>query len=84
MGKAIIATDVGGNREAIINSECGIIIPANDEQALSNAILELYNNPEHRQKLGQNAQVCVKSLFGLDKMIMQMEKLYTELAQKQE
>ena len=42
MGKAIIATDVGGNREAIIDGQSGVIVPPNNVNSLADAILKLY------------------------------------------
>jgi glycosyltransferase involved in cell wall biosynthesis len=82
MGKAIIATAVGGNREAIVNGESGIIIPPNDVDALAKAILELHGNAKRRAEMGQNAKTRVQSHFGIDKMISQMEKLYCDLANR--
>ncbi len=37
-GKPVIATDVGGNREAVITDGLGLLVPAQDPDALSNAM----------------------------------------------
>ena len=82
MGKAVIATDVGGNREAICHGESGIIIPANDVKALADAIINLYKNPTLRKSLGANARLRVEREFTIQKMITQMEKFYYNLYEK--
>lgn len=52
MGIPMIATDVGGNKEAIIHGETGLIVPAKNPKELSDAILNLVNNP-NRIKMGE-------------------------------
>ena len=76
-GLPIIATDVGGNPEAIINKESGIIVPAENPQALGKAILQLANNPGLQQKLGENARIRVKEKFSLDRCVEEYFDLYT-------
>ncbi len=52
-GLPIIATDVGGNREALGNA--GLLIQPNDAEALSNAVLQLLD-PDLRYRFGNLAQ----------------------------
>ena len=82
MGIPVIATDVGGNREAIVHGESGLIIPSNDVNALADAIMNLYNNKKMRKSLGDNAKRHIESKFVIDKMIEQMEQFYQEMYQK--
>lgn len=44
--KPVIATDVGGIPEVVINNETGFVIPAKSAVALSNAINNIFMNPE--------------------------------------
>ena len=82
MGIPVIATDVGGNREAIVHGESGLIIPPNDVNALADAIMNLYKNKKRRKSFGQNAKRRVESKFARNKMIEQMEQFYQEMYQK--
>ena len=82
MGIPVIATDVGGNREAIIHGESGLVIPPNDVNALADAIVNLYKNKKLRKSLGDNAKRRIESKFVVDKMIEQMEQFYLEMYQK--
>ncbi|MEC4685155.1 MAG: glycosyltransferase [Nitrospirota bacterium] len=78
-GRPVIASDVGGNAEAVIHNETGIIIPPDDSDRLSQAILELYNNPERRVRMGVKARERAASTFSLEKMIKEHERFYEEV-----
>jgi len=62
----IISTDTGGAE--IIKDCCGIIIPVNDVVTLSNAILELINDQQLREKYSKNACEKIKE-FSWEKLI---------------
>lgn len=76
-----IATDTGGNSEAVINGETGIIIPTNDPEKLSQAILTLASNPTLREQYGKAARKRAEELFNLEKCVKQYNSLYALLAQ---
>ena len=78
-GRPVIASDVGGNAEAVVHNETGIIIPPDDPAALSRAILELYNNPEKRLQMGQKARERAAESFSIEKMIREHESFYETL-----
>jgi len=52
----IIATDVGGNPEIIRNEDTGLLVKVRDTETLYNAMVELYNNKELRERLAENAR----------------------------
>lgn len=79
MGKPVIATDVGGNAEAVVHNETGLIIPPDDSGSLVEAIFKLYRNPELRLEMGRKARRRVEEEFPLEKMIREHERLYEEL-----
>ena len=54
LGIPCITTDVTGAKDAVKKDFNGIIVPAKDTVALSNAMLELFNDNEKRTKLGIN------------------------------
>jgi glycosyltransferase involved in cell wall biosynthesis len=78
-GKAIIATDVGGNREAIQSGVSGILVPPRDVNALTKAILNLIKNKDLATQLGKRAKERFLSEFTRSKMIKKTERLYNEL-----
>jgi O-antigen biosynthesis protein len=63
LGKAVIATDVGGVREAIQSGLNGIVIGVDDVAALANALNELVSSPELRRSLGRRARATFLECF---------------------
>ncbi len=74
-GLPVIASDVGGVREAV-DKEVGFLIERGDKEALKKALMELIENPDLREKMGQNAQKRAEDNFSLDKMLRETEKVY--------
>ncbi|MBL7036450.1 glycosyltransferase family 4 protein [Candidatus Microgenomates bacterium] len=78
-GKAIITTKCDGIPEDIVNRKDGILVPMLDEHSLSDAILEVINNPKLIKKLGNNAKKAYISKFSFDYMKKDVEKLLSTI-----
>ncbi|MCK5595187.1 glycosyltransferase [bacterium] len=74
-GKPVVATDVGGNKEIVIDGENGFIVPFRDKDALADKILALVGNEELIEKMGLAAKETVKN-FSLSRMAHKTEHLY--------
>ena len=68
-GKPVVATDVGGNRELVIDGKTGFLIPPNNPSALAEAILKLLNDVSLRSQMGTEGRVRIKDYFSKEKMI---------------
>ncbi|MAT44682.1 MAG: hypothetical protein CL609_20295 [Anaerolineaceae bacterium] len=55
-GLAIIASGENDNPKTLTHDQTGLIIPPCDEEVLIQALSHLLNDPQKRQKLGQNAR----------------------------
>jgi len=75
-GRAIIATDVPGCREIVLNGENGILIPPQNPQALAEAIRQLIEDPALRQKMGETGRRIAISEFSSKKVIGETLALY--------
>lgn len=76
----IVATDVGGNGEAVIDGENGYLVPPGDSAALARAMSRLAALPKHdRAALGEAGRVRTKELFETERVVDRWEALYTEL-----
>lgn len=73
---AIVATDVGGNREIVQHGVTGSIVPAHDVEALAQAILGLLRNPEHAARLGAAARTMMEAGGSLEAMALRYAALY--------
>ncbi|PIR80281.1 MAG: hypothetical protein COU25_00985 [Candidatus Levybacteria bacterium CG10_big_fil_rev_8_21_14_0_10_35_13] len=76
MKKPVVGTDVVGINEAIRNEVDGLLIPAKDIKALSNAILRIVSDKLLKDNLIRNAFNKVQTSFELDKQVNQLIKLY--------
>ncbi len=60
VGKAVIATRVGGLQDVVVDGETGILVPPNDAGALRDAIDLLMESPELRDQMGHRAAAHVR------------------------
>ena len=75
----IIATDISGNPELVIDCRTGFLIPPGNPEPLAESILHLLNSPRLRQQMGQAGRQRVKDFFQIERMVAQTECLYLEL-----
>ena len=73
---AIIATDVGGNKEAL--GDAGILIKPEDPKLLAEAITNLVQDSQKRQALSAKA-LQRSALFNEDKMLEETKKIYEKV-----
>jgi glycosyltransferase involved in cell wall biosynthesis len=79
-GLPVIATDVGGNREALGAANCGLLVPPRSPDLLAQAVLELVQAPAQRRRFSENARTRAVSVFSIDAMVRAHEHIYTRLA----
>lgn len=82
MKKPLIATNVGGIPEIVIDGKTGILVPPESPEALSASIIKLHNNPDMRIEMGRAGYYRAKELFDIETTVHEFEKLYTELVKK--
>jgi polysaccharide biosynthesis protein PelF len=73
-GKAIIASDVGGVREAL--QGCGVLVRSRRPHELANAITMLLNDKTMRTKFGNAAAKKVSEEFTLEQSITKFQDQY--------
>lgn len=78
-GLPVIASNIGGIAEIVKDGETGILVPAQNPQALAESLIELIENPEKRQKFGQAGRRQVIENFDAKKMAEQYGKVYQEM-----
>jgi glycosyltransferase involved in cell wall biosynthesis len=81
-GRPVVATDVGGAREAIVEGETGYLVPAGDDELMATRIITLLKEPNRAQSLGERGREVAASKFSLDTQLRQTEDLYNRLLQK--
>jgi len=77
-GLPSVVTDVGGNREVVVDEETGILVPKGDEQALSIALERLVDNTTLRKQMGVKARERVEDHYSLSTMIKEYAQIYQD------
>jgi glycosyltransferase involved in cell wall biosynthesis len=80
-GIPVIANRVGGNPE-LITDDRGVLVAANDEQALSAAMECVLRDQALRTHLGHNARAYAQANFTIEQMRKQHEELYAALIER--
>jgi glycosyltransferase involved in cell wall biosynthesis len=78
-GLPVIASNVGGVREAIIDGETGILVPSGSIDALREALLRLLRDAELRAQLGREARDQFVMKFMLSSMKEKSKHVYLEV-----
>jgi glycosyltransferase involved in cell wall biosynthesis len=76
-GRPVVATDVGGVKEAIGDS--GLLARARSPKELASKILKLLDHPELQRELSLKARMRVERLFSYKKFLEEYRRLYLEL-----
>lgn len=79
MGKPVVATDNGGNKEMVMHGKTGFIVPPGDCEALADRIQYLYINPGQRKLMGKESRKRIEQYFDIKYMIEKHEDFYKEL-----
>merc|ERR1739838_295733 len=85
-GRPIIASvpDTGTAMRVVKESGGGIVVTPEDSQALAEAILELYENPEKVEELGKQGRKYAEENFGSKTTLDSYEALFAEILSHQE
>jgi len=79
-GKPVVATDVGGAQEVVIDGRTGVLSPPASSSAISTTVAGLLDDPEKQSTLGQAARRHVVREFGLQHSMDAYRHLYEALA----
>jgi glycosyltransferase involved in cell wall biosynthesis len=80
--KPIVATNVEGIPEVVVDGQTGLLVPHKDPGSLSKAIVYFLTHQEIALEMGKNGQVRLMEKFTLERMRQQYENLYLEAYQK--
>jgi glycosyltransferase involved in cell wall biosynthesis len=79
MKKPVIATNVGGSAEQVIDGETGFLVPPRDAEALAARLLLLHDNPVLRRAMGEAGRRRAEDQFTLEQMMTKLKVIYLEL-----
>lgn len=79
MARPVIAADVGGLSEVVIDGETGLTTPREDVPALARALIVLLEDHTYAQRLGRAARRRGEEMFSLTRAADEYEALYRQV-----
>jgi glycosyltransferase involved in cell wall biosynthesis len=81
-GKAVVATAVGGNVEAVSDGVNGLLVPPQDSIALEAAMSRLLADLPAARRMGELARRAVHETYEIGVMVKAYERVYTMLVDR--
>ncbi len=76
----IVATDVGGIPECVVDGETGYLVPPADTKQLATALIKLLTNEAHRHELGNQGREFVSRHFSRKSQMARLEQVLEKVA----
>ena len=81
-GLPVVACDVGGNPEAVVDGGTGRLVPPRDPATLADAMAEILADPGKGRSMGEAGRRRAIERFSLDRMVRDIEEMYETLARR--
>ena len=78
-GMAVVASNVGGNKEIIEDKKNGLLFEVGDKQDLAEKLSVLCNDKSLREELGMNARNKILKDYSIDIVTEKYIRLYNEI-----
>ncbi len=81
MGAArpVVATNVGGALEAMVEGKTGYLVKPGDDQAMAQYIIQLLHHPAQAREMGNYGRQIVEQKFSSEAQLTLTERLYEQL-----
>lgn len=77
--KPVVATNIGGVSEIVVDGETGLLVPPKDYKAMADAILRLLIDKEYAYNLGKAGFTRLTEIFTIDKFNQEISSVLFEL-----
>lgn len=74
-GLPVIASRIAGNEELVVPGETGLLVSAEDADALREALRQLLTDEAARERMGRAGQIRVAEKFGWDATAVQYQRI---------
>jgi len=79
-GRAVVATEVGGVPDAVVNGSTGLLVRPGDDKAMADALLRILADAALREQLGAAASRYAREHYHASVVLRALESLYVDLA----
>ena len=80
--RPVVATDVGGAREAIAEGESGYLVASGDDASMATRIIELLRHPQKASAMGERGRAIVQQKFSSEVQLQRTAELYEMLLER--
>jgi glycosyltransferase involved in cell wall biosynthesis len=77
--RPVVATDVGGAREAVVEEQTGYLVASGDDVKMAERIISLLKAPERARAMGERGKQVVEEKFSCAAQLRNTEQLYDRL-----
>lgn len=81
-GRAVVATDVGGSAEVVVDGQTGFVVPPRRPAELAAAVTKIVDSKLLRDDMGRRAKARACETFSEQRMVKQFESIYRELLKR--
>jgi L-malate glycosyltransferase len=78
-GRPVVATDVGGAAEVIIEGETGHVVASGDDETMAARIIALLRDEERARAMGERGRQIIKAMFSCEAQLEATERVYAQL-----
>lgn len=82
--RPLITTNCTHMQRVVEETDCGIVVPYGDHEALASSIIELHRNPSRRKQMGINGRRAVKEHYNWERSVRSLIEMYHEMERKSE
>jgi glycosyltransferase involved in cell wall biosynthesis len=75
-GKPVIASNNGGNAEAVVDNKTGMLVPVGNSAGLADAIRQMLADPQRAERMGESGRQRTMEYYTQDRMLSAMAALY--------
>jgi glycosyltransferase involved in cell wall biosynthesis len=82
-GLPVVASDVGGVKESVVDGTTGFVIPRGDALRLRECLRQLITNSDLRVTMGQAGRTRYEEKFTFDRLVERTTKVYESVLRKE-
>ena len=81
-GRSVIASEVGGLKDLIMNGETGLLFEPGNIKQLAESMLNLVNDSDLAERMGLKGKELVEENFAIERVVNKLEKVYEEVVER--
>lgn len=77
--RPVVATNMGGPLETVVDGETGFLVPPNDASSLASRVVAILRDKQMRDAMGMNGRARAIERYSLQRLVGDMARLFDEV-----